>query len=276
MQNIKAVVVGDGAVGKSCLCISMTTNAFPGEYVPTVFDNYSANMMVDGRAFNFGLWDTAGMASWVHWLTHHLFVLESHPISRRCVLGDPAGQEDYDRLRPLSYPGTDVFLLCYSCVSPASFSNVEEKWLPELRHHCPDAQIIIVETKGDLRTDDATLKRLEERHVAPISRDEAHQLARRTGCHIAFTSALTQVGLRDVMSQVARLASKGVASKSGKRKGFRFASLFGGRGTATDDDEKATPSPPELPIPTTHAPWINVPASRSSPGYAQPCTGLLG
>jgi hypothetical protein len=64
-----------------------------------------------------------------------------------------AGQEDYDRLRPLSYPQTDVFLVCFSVTSPASFENVKEKWFPEVHHHCPGVPCLIVGTQIDLRED---------------------------------------------------------------------------------------------------------------------------
>jgi len=161
-------LVGDGAVGKTCLLISYTTNAFPGEYIPTVFDNYNANVMVDGKPVNVGLWDTAG-------------------------------QEDYDRLRPLSYPQTDVFLICFSIISPYSFDNCKSKWFPEIQHHAPNVPIILVGTKSDLRNDANMLQQLQAKGLSVISKEQAEGRAREINakCYMEC-SALTQEGLKAV------------------------------------------------------------------------------
>ena len=180
-------MVGDGAVGKTCLLISYTTNAFPGEYIPTVFDNYSANVMVDGKPVNLGLWDTAG-------------------------------QEDYDRLRPLSYPQTDVFLICFSIISPHSFDNVKSKWWPEIQHHAPGVPLILVGTKSDMRNDQAMAAQLASKGLRVVSMEEAQGRAREIGA-VAYMecSALTQEGLKTVFDEAIRASmnKKQVKKKKG-------------------------------------------------------------
>lgn len=66
-------------------------------------------------------------------------------------LSDTGGKDEFDQLRPLSYPKTDVFILCYAIDSMSSFAEVTERWLPEIRHYNPGAPIILVATKTDLR-----------------------------------------------------------------------------------------------------------------------------
>ena len=108
------------------------------------------------------------------------------------------GQEDYDRLRPLSYPQTDVFLVCFSVTSPASFENVKEKWFPEVHHHCPGVPCLIVGTQVDLRDDPTVLEKLNRQKQRPITFDAGERLARELGAvKYVECSALTQRGTSD-------------------------------------------------------------------------------
>lgn len=117
-------------------------------------------------------------------------------------LFDTAGQEDYDRLRPLSYPQTDVFLVCFSVTSPASFENVKEKWFPEVHHHCPGVSCLIVGTQCDLRDDPAILEKLGRQRQRPVSIEMGERLARELGAiKYVECSALTQKGLKNVFDE---------------------------------------------------------------------------
>jgi len=178
MQAIKCVVVGDGAVGKTCMLMSFSNNTFPQEYVPTVFDNYNTAIMVDEVPYNLGLWDTAG-------------------------------QEEYDRLRALCYPQTDVFLICFSLVTPSSFENVKLRWHTELKHHCPETPYILVGTKLDLREDPQALETLKKQRLAPITTEQGRAMGSEIGAGAYIEcSAMTQKGLKNVFDEAARAVIK--------------------------------------------------------------------
>lgn len=209
---------------RTCLLISYTTNKFPSEYVPTVFDNCkqpsaqnptnildAVTVMIGEDPYTLGLFDTAG-------------------------------QEDYDRLRPLSYPQTDVFLVCFSVTSPASFENVKEKWFPEVHHHCPGVPCLLVGTQVDLRDDQAQMDKPGRQKQRPITAEQGERLARELGAvKYVECSALTQRGLKNVFDEVSRsvagnevrvniyrLLSRRSNHPSGKdpRRGVLFSSLY--------------------------------------------------
>jgi cell division control protein 42 len=117
-------------------------------------------------------------------------------------LFDTAGQEDYDRLRPLSYPQTDVFLVCFSVTSPASFENVREKWFPEVHHHCPGVPCLIVGTQVDLRDEPGVRDKLAKQKMAPVRKEDGERMAKDLGAvKYVECSALTQYKLKDVFDE---------------------------------------------------------------------------
>ncbi|VDI62241.1 Hypothetical predicted protein [Mytilus galloprovincialis] len=210
MQNIKLLVLGDGAVGKSCLLISYTTNAFPSDYVPTVFDNYSTNIMIDEKPVCVGFWDTAG-------------------------------QEDYDRLRPLSYPQTDIVLLCFSISGTDSLENITSRWIPEIDHYIPDCPRVLVGCKSDLRTSNPD---------ECVPRTEIEKIAKEAGLEYYETSALIQDGLKHCFDSAIR------CGLAGSRKKTKSKSPFGIFKKKKPDD----PIPPVMP-PAGKAPWVEIETS---------------
>ncbi|XP_047337751.1 rac-like GTP-binding protein 5 [Impatiens glandulifera] len=190
---IKCVTVGDGAVGKTCLLISYTSNSFPTDYVPTVFDNFSANVSVDGQIINLGLWDTAG-------------------------------QEDYNRLRPLSYRGADVFILSFSLISKPSFENISKKWVPELRHYAPLVPIVLVGTKLDLREDNQF--KMDYPGACIISPQQGEELKKQIGA-VAYVecSAKTQQNVKGVFDAAIKVVLQPPKSKK-KKKQYRVCRIL--------------------------------------------------
>ena len=182
IHDVKCMVVGDGAVGKTSLLINYTGNRFPVDYVFAE---------LNGRHIRFALWDTAG-------------------------------QEEYSRLRALSYPGTDIFLLCFSVINTSSFHNITSKWYPEISHHCPDANTMLVGTKIDLREDKETLDNLKGEKLP--TQEMGHSLADAIGA-VSYLecSALTREGLKHVFEEAIRaIIGRGDGGskpgKSGKKK----------------------------------------------------------
>ena|SRR3990167_850367 len=161
-MSTKVVIIGDTGVGKTCLLTAFDTQMLWGDYIPTVFDNFVVSMNLQGRPLNLHFWDTAG-------------------------------QSEYDRLRQLSYPGTNFTLIAYSCANTHSFARVA-KWKQEALAHMPEAKLILVATKIDYCNS----------HYSEgdklITKEEGQQLAKTIGAIGFFeTSALTGQGCRDLL-----------------------------------------------------------------------------
>ncbi|OCH84263.1 rho small monomeric GTPase [Obba rivulosa] len=189
----KLVIVGDGACGKTSLLCSFALGEFPKEYQPTIFENYVAEIRLDGKPVQLALWDTAG-------------------------------QEEYERLRPMSYSKSHVILIAFAIDTPDSLDNVTVKWIEEVRSICgPTIPVLLVGCKSDLRPPEGASSTRQF-----VSRAAAERVAQEIGARAyKECSALRIEGVDDVFEAATRasmLMREGVpahagAAASGRRSG---------------------------------------------------------
>nr|QIV64776.1 Rho GTPase [Penaeus vannamei] len=170
-ESLFIALLGDGAVGKTCLLTTYIQGDFPTVYVPTVFESYVEANKFRNEFFDFSF-----------------------------SIVDMAGQEDYTDLRHLYYPKASVFILCYSVDRPVSFDHVLSFWLPDVIHNGGVKKpIILVGLKTDLRrgrSDDEV-----------VSTAQGKELARKIGAAAFFEcSARALSGLDDVFRAAAKAA----------------------------------------------------------------------
>ncbi|KAI4870554.1 ras-domain-containing protein [Hypoxylon rubiginosum] len=168
----KIVVVGDGGCGKTCLLISYSQGYFPEKYVPTVFENYITypTHQPTGKTVELALWDTAG-------------------------------QEEYDRLRPLSYPETDLIFVCFAIDCPNSLDNVLDKWYPEVLHFCPYTPLILVGLKSDLRHKKTCIEMLKTQGLTPVTSEQGMAVAKKMGAQYMECSSKEMTGVDEIFDR---------------------------------------------------------------------------
>nr|XP_022300561.1 rho-related protein racB-like isoform X2 [Crassostrea virginica] len=175
MQNVKLVLVGDGCVGKTELVSYFSS--IPCGYKATVSDNYTGTLLMDDKTFCLDIRDTGGL-------------------------------EDYDRIRCLSYPQTDVLMLCYSIGCRNSFENIEFRWIPEIKHYCPNTPILLVACKTDLRSTSS--------HEDLITTNEGQALANKLRLSFCETSGLKKAGVKECFEAAVKcMVDNQMAAKKG-------------------------------------------------------------
>ncbi|XP_034954879.1 rho-related GTP-binding protein RhoF [Zootoca vivipara] len=184
-KEVKVVVVGDGGCGKTSLLLVFAEGAFPEQYTPSVFEKYTTSITLGKKEVVLHLYDTAG-------------------------------QEDYDRLRPLSYQSTNVVLICYDVMNPTSFDNVLIKWSHEVNHFCRGIPIVLVGCKTDLRKDKEQLRKLRSVQQEPITYIQGEEACRRINADIYLEcSAKFRENVEDVFRETANIALNAI--KKAKR-----------------------------------------------------------
>ncbi|GAA5986694.1 hypothetical protein JCM5350_001455 [Sporobolomyces pararoseus] len=181
------VVVGDGATGKTSMLNVFVSGIFPEEYEPTVFENHTVDILVDDTPVELSLWDTAG-------------------------------QEDFARLRSLSYSDTHLIMLAFAVDQPTSLENVEDKWIDEILEHCPGVKICLVALKCDLREDPIARERVRKYGGEMIEYEQGLNVAKRIrASRYLECSAKCDRGVREAFEEAARVSVN--AQRRGETRG---------------------------------------------------------
>ncbi|CDU25396.1 probable Rho3-GTP binding protein [Sporisorium scitamineum] len=191
----KVLVLGDGVCGKTSLLFVLIKHEFPQTYEPTVFENYVHIMQPSpsGPTVELTLWDTAG-------------------------------QEEFDKLRSLSYADTHVVVLCFSTDNPVSLENVESRWLPEIKDHCPGVKIILVALKCDLRDAPSTIEKRLAGGPPPLTYSDGVAVAKRIkASRYLECSAKMNRGVNEAFVEIANVAIASSAKGSKQNRGCVIA-----------------------------------------------------
>jgi small GTP-binding protein len=173
---LKFVVVGEGTTGKTSFIMTLSNGSFP-QYL----HDQRSIPIIDSMEFK----------------TIH------KETQIKIELFDTAGQDDYDKIRPLIYPNTDVFLVCYSTMFPFSFERISTKWIPEIRQKSEtlSPKIILIGTKIDLREEGKSVEKLKQKKETPITTEMGNQLKMEMNvdgfCEI---SSLNNFGVNEVIN----------------------------------------------------------------------------
>lgn len=176
IHSKKMVIVGDGVCGKTCLSSVMLENKFPEIYTPTVFENKMKDLVIDNKHVELTVWDTAG-------------------------------QDDYEKIRPLAYVDVDIILLCYSIDNPASLKNIKEIWIPEITHYCPKSIWLLIGNKKDLRNDEITIHEMKNMNPSqkPVSYQEGKKVAKDIHAYEYLEcSSLLNDGVEEILETAIR------------------------------------------------------------------------
>ncbi|XP_056289368.1 rho-related GTP-binding protein RhoF [Pseudoliparis swirei] len=187
-DELKIVVVGDGGCGKTSLLLVFAKGDFPEKYAPSVFEKYVTTISLRGKEIKLNLYDTAG-------------------------------QEDYDRLRPLSYQEADLILVCFDVTNPTSHENVLIKWHPEVKHFCRDTPVILIGCKTDLRKDEECARKLKAMDQAAITYTQGEETRQQMNAVLYLEcSAKYQENVEDVFREATKRTLAFNRKQKNKRK----------------------------------------------------------